>query len=345
MIKKFIRHHPVHKRIVPAFDALFLMRPTLFFPVWIMVTAGMTASQMNISRYQVWLHEFNVNVLALFIGLTLISGGTFIINQIMDVESDALNHKLFLVGRYVSIPAAKKIMLFSLFSGGLFLLISGIYNFLAGVLLFLFWGYLYNIKPFHWKKKPILGMVANSAAGFLLYASGWLHVAASEGFDFSEFALGKMVMISIPYLLCYTAVSLLTMIPDIKGDQPTGAVTFPVKFGLLITLLVSLVMVLAAFALGWKYDDPVSTTAAAISLPFYIYTLIGRRTKDVLRTIRYSIFILAVLLFTVYPLLFPAVLVVFYISRYYYWYRFGLHYPTFQVEDEKPQNSTAGATV
>ncbi|NQU68183.1 MAG: UbiA family prenyltransferase [Candidatus Marinimicrobia bacterium] len=333
MIKKFIKDHPLHKKIAPVFDALFLLRPTLFFPVWIMITAGMTASRMNISRYQVWLHDFDLSTLSLFIGITFISGGSFIINQIMDVDSDALNKKLFLVGKYIPVPAARKIMYLTLISGSIFLLISGIYNFLTGALLFLFWGYFYNIEPFHWKQKPILGMIANSAAGFLLYASGWLHVVASEGFSLNEFAFGKMLIISIPYLLCYTAVSLLTTIPDIKGDEPTGSITFPVKFGSFATIFISMIMVLAAFVLGWTYDDPVSTTAAAISLPFYIFTLIRRENKDVLRAIRYSILILAVLLFTVYPLLFPAVLIVFYLSKYYYWHRFNLHYPTFQVDD------------
>jgi len=144
----------------------------------------------------------------------------------------------------------------------------------------------------------------------------------------------NMILISIPYLLCYTAVSLLTTIPDVKGDEPTGAITFPLKFGIRITIALSAIMVLIAFRLGWIHDDPVSTTAAMISLPFYIVALLRNKVKDVLRAIRYSIFILAFLLFTVYPLLLPAVLVVFYISKYYYWHRFNLHYPTFLVDEE-----------
>ncbi|MFQ6609539.1 MAG: UbiA family prenyltransferase, partial [Fidelibacterota bacterium] len=179
MIKKFIKQHPVHRKIVPIFDNLFLLRPTLFFPVWVMVTAGMTASIMNISRYQVWLHEIDIYTLALFIGITMTSGSTFIINQIMDVDGDALNNKLFLVGQFISVEKAKKIMYFTLIGGGILLIISGINNFIIGALVFLFWGYLYNIEPFHWKQKPILGMITNTIAGFLLYASGWVHVTVS----------------------------------------------------------------------------------------------------------------------------------------------------------------------
>ncbi|MBT3251900.1 MAG: UbiA family prenyltransferase [Candidatus Marinimicrobia bacterium] len=332
MILRFLKN-PVHKNFVPFLDNLFLLRPTLFFPVWVMVTAGMTASIMNISRYQVWLSDFDFFTLALFIGITLISGSTFIINQIQDMESDALNQKLFLVGKKVHIELAQKIQKMTLILGFIFLLISGYMALIMGALLFLFWGYLYNIKPFHWKKKPLLGMFANSMAGLILYSAGWIHVASSEGLSFMNFGWLEMFLISIPYLLCYTAVSLLTTIPDMDGDEPTGAITFPVKFGLRTTIALAGTMVLAAFWLGWSYDDPVSTTSAIMSFPFYVVALIRNQNKDVLRAIRYSIFILAFLLFTVYPLLLPAVLVVFYLSKYYYWHRFNLHYPTFLVDE------------
>ncbi len=335
MIKKFFRDHPVHKKVASRFDTLFLLRPTLFFPVWLMLTVGMTAARMNISRYQVWIHDVDYITLALFIGITLISGATFIINQIMDRDSDELNKKLFIVGNSISVEKASKIQKLALALGIVLMIATGLWNFILGLLLYLFWGYLYNKEPFHFKLKPVLGMITNSIAGFILYASGWVYIYHRGGFSFSQFEWMDMVVISIPYLLCYTAVSLLTTIPDMKGDEPSGAITFPIKFGMTTTILLAFLMVFLAFWLGWKLDDPVSTTAAFISLPFYIVAGIRRLEKDVLRAIRYSLLILAFLLFTVYPLLFPAVVVVFYLSKYYYWHRFNLHYPTFLVDEDE----------
>ncbi len=334
MIKKFFRDHPVHKKIVPWFDNLFILRPTLFFPVWIMITVGMAAAKMNIDRYEIWIVDISLETILLFLGITLISGSAFIINQIKDKDGDEVNEKLFLVGNYVSVELANRIMTGVLVAGFIALLVSGWVVFLCGIILYLFWGILYNYRPFHWKKKPLLGMFANTVAGFSIYLSGWLHTYISRGFTLTDGLTMSLVYFSIPYILCYTAVSMLTTIPDIKGDKETGAETFPIRFGLTATLLLAAVFVAAAFVLGYKLGDPVSSTAALVSLPFYLVALFKRNTREVLRTIRYSLFILAVFVIAVYPWLFPAVLITFYLSKYYYWHRFNLHYPTFNVDNQ-----------
>ncbi|NOZ08440.1 MAG: UbiA family prenyltransferase [FCB group bacterium] len=334
MIKKFFRDHPVHKKIVPIFDRLFLLRPTLFFPVWVMLTVGMAAARMNIDRYQIWIVSFDFKTIFLFIGMTLISGSTFILNQIKDVKSDSLNKKLFLVGDIISADQARKLMIWFGAAGLIALILSGWTALIFGLLLYLFWGILYNQEPFHFKKKPILGMLTNTLAGLIIYASGWMQVYLSTDAGLTEAFSLKMLLVAIPYLLCYTATSLLTTIPDLKGDEETGAKTFPVQFGPWTTILIGTFFVLAAFFLGYKLSDPVSSTAALVSLPFYAVALIRNQTKDVLRAIRYSILILAVFVMSIYPLLFPAVFIVFYLSKYYYWHRFDLHYPTFLVDND-----------
>ncbi len=334
MIKKFFRDHPVHKKIVPLFDRLFLLRPTLFFPVWVMLTVGMAAARMNIDRYQVWIVNYDFPTIFLFIGVTLISGSTFILNQIKDVKSDSLNKKLFLVGNIISTEQARKLMIWFGTIGVVVLVIPGWSALLLGFLLYFFWGVLYNLEPFHFKKKPVLGMLTNSLAGLIIYCSGWVQVYHSTGAGLAGAVSWKMLLVAVPYLLCFTATSMLTTIPDLKGDVETGAKTFPVRFGQRTTILIGTLFVLAAFLLGYKLADPVSSTAALVSLPFYAVTLIRNQTKDVLRAIRYSILILAVFVMSIYPLLFPAVFVVFYLSKYYYWHRFDLHYPTFVVDND-----------
>jgi hypothetical protein len=56
--------------------------------------------------------------------------------------------------------------------------------------------------------------------------------------------------------------------------------------------------------------------------------------KDILRAIRYPIFILNFFALSVYPWLFVPLVLTYYVSKYYYWHRFNLHYPTFLVEHD-----------
>jgi hypothetical protein len=53
-----------------------------------------------------------------------------------------------------------------------------------------------------------------------------------------------------------------------------------------------------------------------------------------LRAIRYPIFILNFFVLSVYPWLFVPLVLTYYVSKYYYWHRFNLHYPTFLVEHD-----------
>ncbi|MBC8479173.1 MAG: UbiA family prenyltransferase, partial [FCB group bacterium] len=234
-----------------------------------------------------------------------------------------------------TVEKAKLIQYVSLGLGVVSLLAAGISSFILGALLYLFWGILYNLQPFHFKKKPVLGMLTNSLAGLILYFAGWLHVFLGESASFSDALSSRFILIAIPYLLCYTAVSLLTTIPDIKGDRETGANTFPIQFGRLTTIILATLFVLGALALGLKLGDPISSTAAIVSLPFYLVACFRQDSDDILRSIRYSLLILAVFVMTIYPLLFPAVFIVFYLSKYYYWHRFDLHYPTFVMDHDQ----------
>ena len=229
MIKKFLKNNPIHRKIVPVFDILFLLRPTLFFPVWVMIVVGMAMAKMQFTEYPIWLVAFDVKVFILFIGFSFISASTFILNQIKDVDSDNVNKKLFIVGNKIKITKAELIMKISLGIGILSLIIVNFGILLIGLLLFLFWGVLYNLKPLEAKKKPIIGAVINAIAGFLLYFAGWVMAFSEEGIGFfSSINLDLFTSLS-PYILCFIAVSLLTTIPDRKGDSDSGTAQPPVS--------------------------------------------------------------------------------------------------------------------
>ena len=93
-------------------------------------------------------------------------------------------------------------------------------------------------------------------------------------------------------------------------------------------------LVILAFFIGFYLNDPLATTSTICSIPFFIYALIRCQKKDILRAIRYPIFILNFFTLTIYPILFIICGIVFYLSKYYYWHRFELHYPTCLVEND-----------
>ncbi len=329
MIKDFFKTHPIHKRISKKFDYLFLLRPTLFFPVWIMLAAGMAVGSLHQDNFLVWQTNIHISVIALFIGMTLLSGATFIINQIIDKEGDKINKKLFLVAEHCSPKKVENYYKMIGVIGIIFLLFININILICGVILFLSWGIIYNLKPFQWKRKPVLGMLINTFAGLILFISGWSIINTEKTLTDGLYAC---LISSTPYLLCFTSVSLLTTLPDINGDKKTGNETFPIKFGKIITMFIGTLCVIIASYIGYFLNDPISSTSSLVSLPFFIWMLGRRKSVDIIRTIRFSIFNLAFFLMVIYPYLFFASLITFYLSKYYYWHRFNLHYPTFIVE-------------
>lgn len=332
MIKRFFKEHTVHKNIVPIFDTLFILRPTLFFSVWVMITIGMATATLSFNQHAIWLTNLHLSTLLIYIGVTCIASSTFILNQIQDKEGDEINNKLFLVGNYVSKDKASKIMNAIGLFGFILLVVSDWKIAIFGILLYSVWGVFYNYEYFYWKSKPVLGLVANMLAGIILFMIGWLHIFQWD--FFTNKIINEMLVSSIPYVLSFTSVSLLTTLPDIEGDKQTGVRTFPIVFGNKTTVFLSTILVAVSIYTALINQDPIASTATIVSFPFFLFALLRGLEKDILRAIRYPIFILNFFVMVVYPWLFPAVFIVFYLSKYYYWHRFDLHYPTFIVEHD-----------
>ena len=294
-----------------------------------MVVLGMSTAKMNLVEYPLWVVNFDLSTVLVFIGITLISSGTFIINQITDKGSDAKNQKLFLIGEHIEIKNAQKFSNVISVLGILLLVFGNLILVPFGISIYILWGITYNKSPFEWKKHPYLGILTNVAIGIILFLMGWLQVAGIEGIE-----ILNLVILMTPYVLCFTAVSLMTNIPDIKGDTSESANTFSVVFGRRTTSIIATLIVILAFYLSYENSDPIASTASLSSIPFFMFALFRNLDKDILRAIRYPIFLLNFFVFAVYPWLFVSVFIIYYISKYYYWHRFDLHYPTFLVEND-----------
>ncbi|MCK9244492.1 MAG: UbiA family prenyltransferase [Candidatus Marinimicrobia bacterium] len=312
-------------RSVAWLDYLFIFRPTLFFAVWIITLAGYSGYFIFEKEPAWWSFDFNWKLVLYFTIITLSTGATFILNQLQDIESDKANKKLFLISEeYIKSGRALRIAIVTIIATLLLALILNWRFFvILGICIF-FWGYVYNYKPFEWKDKPMLGVLINFISGLCLFLCGWIIAG-----DWKWMA----ILYAMPYLLAWTAVAILTTIPDKMGDQKTGKNTISVHYENKVTIWLAFICLALSFALGMYFKDPVISLSCLLASPLFIIMLFKPIEAWVLRSIRYPIMFLALTLCVEFPLFFIVILINFYLCRFYYLSRFNLNYPTFQIEE------------
>ena len=101
-----------------------------------------------------------------------------------------------------------------------------------------------------------------------------------------------------------------------------------------IVSLFSLLLLIIALYISILVKDPLSSTSIVVFFTFFIYSLIRGFKKDYIRSTNYTLGILNFFILTIYPYLFIFIFFIFYFTKYYYWQRFNLHYPTFLVDND-----------
>ena len=332
MIKNFLKNHKSHSKIVPYFDVFFLLRPVSYFAIWVVFCIGMYLNNFFPNAFlretELFITEISFQTIMIFIGITLLMSAISIINQITDKKTDEINNKLFLLNKGFSIKLAKDIQKFLFTISFLILLIFDWRIMLVSVIITII-GFLYNKEPYEFKKKPLAGLLCNCLFCFFILVAGFIHSTTSL---YQLFEI-KFFIYSIPYLFLFTAVIILANIPDINGDKDSGRNTFVMKIGIDKSIIFSSFLVLMSLFLSLLNDDPLGSSSIITILPFFLYALFRGLKKDIIRAIRYPIAILNLFTMCIYPYLFVIVIIVFYLSKYYYWHRFDLHYPTVLVDD------------
>jgi 4-hydroxybenzoate polyprenyltransferase len=307
-------------RIVKLCDYIFVLRPTLFFPVWTVYAAGYLAfhkfSHAGLSGAAPTLDATALSLLGI---LTLLMGSGYILNQLCDIETDRRNHKLFLIADQHISPFAAWTEMIVL--GAFAVAASFFYGKLLGALLvaiFLLTGIFYNVAPFAWKGRPWLGLFANALGALLIFAAGWW----SQKIEWQ-----LPVRHALPYMFAVAAVYLYTTLLDLDGDAGTKKKTFGVHYGFAATAIAGCVLELGAFVSAWWLRDFIIFYPALIAAPFFIWAAIKQRLAEVSRAIKLPIVFLALAIcLKIWPYFFLLGLV-FYFSRWYYRRRFGLNYP------------------
>jgi len=331
MLKEFLKSHPIHKKIVPSLDIFMLFRPTLFFSVWVMVCIGMYISSILNNSTVMNITEFDIYTVFLFLGISFICGSTIILNQVSDIKSDKINKKNFLLDGIIEPTRASSISKAVNIIGFLIILIIDWVVVIAVALIFIIWGVLYNDERFNWKANPWLGLFSNIICGYLLMLCGMIYNRYDLAFQFLLLSSFKYI---VPFIFAYGSIVLLVNIPDKRGDKAVDKNTLTVLLGERATILLATISCFLSFFIGIYISEPLSSTASLTSIPFFLFAVFRGKNKDIMRAIRYPIFLLNFYVLTIYPLLLFPVMFFYYLSKYYYWHRFNIHYPTLLVDND-----------
>jgi 4-hydroxybenzoate polyprenyltransferase len=221
----------VWKKII---DCFFLLRIPLLVPVWTIYLLGIITggSDARLGGFFTGSNALTPVAWWGLLGFSLIVASIYVVNQIVDIESDRINHKLFLLPHgFIAVRTAWILAVVCALSGiaiSVFLIDSPtvIVLFLTGLLV----GFLYNLPPVQLKNSALGGVTANALGhGMITFLVGWFIVRTGE--PFSQASLIAGLISGLAPTLANAAVYLATTIPDAEGDRKTVKKTFGVAFG------------------------------------------------------------------------------------------------------------------
>ena len=298
-----------------ALDYLFAGRPLLHLPVW--------------SIYLVSLHyhfelahsSFGWGNLIIMILLSMAAAGAYFVNQIYDEQSDALNDKLgFLqrglvsrTGLWIGFIACS---LISLVGAGLISL-QMLVVFAQLVAL----GFIYSAPPFRLKDRPVWGLLANA------YGFGWLIVLTVVP-DFGMHNLGLIGWDNPFYFMAAVgSIYVLTTIPDMAGDRLTGKQTIAVIWGVRSSLLLALMLDIAATYIAWRSSYGWLFYLAAIAAFAVLPNVLVPHDRSILLAAKLPILLLTLLAGYFFPVYLVFIVALIFVTRIYYSKRFQIIYP------------------
>jgi 4-hydroxybenzoate polyprenyltransferase len=324
---------PTRESPIGWLDYFFVLRPTQFSLLWTTIMLG--AVSARIYNQDIWqaLHEIpshwfdfsksGAMALVLLSG-SLNIGAAFLFNQIIDKDNDAFNNKLFFLAKgYISIRAAWiEAVLISVASIAIAYFVSAEFFFVALASLVI--GGLYSLPPFEWMKRPILGILLNFVGGIVAFMGGWY-----TQLSFHDTTFWTVCRESLPISFGWAWLYLVVTLPDIEGDRTFGKITFPVRYGIRPTLVLTFLLLVSGIGLGLYNGDWLVTGASLLTLPMFLQVLFHPNPKEVFRPIKFSVTFLALGLSVFNPFFFLLILANFIGTRLYFKKRFGIIYPNF----------------
>ena len=239
-------------------------------------------------------------------------------------DNDNLNYPI-LASYILNQDKMKKLSIVSIFFGIFIVGIASI-NIIPTILLYSYLN-LFFLKTIIKNKNFIQNVIFSILVNFLLFVSGWIYI------DMSFILILEYTPIYFLAVLPLTLIYELVFFEQASKYEKKLTLNQGINrkniFLLSILILVSLFYITFTFVI-----DPIVSHYALIILPFYIFGFLRGQPKDYIRSFIYPIMVINILLsWTLFPYLFLFVFIVFYISKYYYWHRFDMHFPKFTIEE------------
>jgi len=300
------------------YDYFFLLRPILWIPVWTFLFLGYfwgsafeTFSFTLILPWKFWA------VLFLY---SLMMSSVYIINQIVDRESDLINNKLFLIPYdIISIRTATIYTIILALVSLIIVYFLGIKFVILFILSYLL-GVAYSIKPIELKARPIADMLANAIGyGVLAFLTGWAVTGKVQGRAFIQ---------SFGYVLFVSAIFINTTIPDIHGDQTTGKYTIGVFLGARNATILSSILLFLAFIYSFLEFDVFLMIPSLVGLPIFIISIWDESMQMAKISYRAVSFLFVLMVALRFPLFLALGILILILLRMYYTKRFMINYPS-----------------
>lgn len=318
-------------------DSFFLLRIPLLAPVWTIFLLGWITGNSHAVPGGFFLKpslfKDVIDAWILLAGFSLVVASIYVVNQIADIESDRINHKLFILPNgFVSVRAAWLMAIVCAVSGmSIAFLYGKIFVLFFSISLLL--GFLYNLPPAALKNKAIGGVLANALGhGMITYLVGWYCAHLNDPLQWNMLFSGFLS--SLGPTMANGAVFLATTVPDFEGDRNTGKVTFCVKYGekATATFAAFLCVVSLACSFFMEFNAWVMIIPALISVIFFVYFAMSTRKELAFRAFKWPVFLLSAAVVVFQPEYGLLIIATFTGSRMYYKWRFNINYPTFKSE-------------
>ena len=328
MFKKFFRDHHIHKEIVPFLDLLMISSPVVFFVVWPLLSIGILIYFLSIDMVYVNIYSVGTKTVLLFVGSSLFVAGVSAINSInLRKEQGEDSNRYLAVNSRISISLSQNFS-YTLLAIGFIILFYLSYKIVISMfILAVFLGVLYGHSNFKWRSKPINTLLCYIASAYSLILTGYLFGYIYLGEENISFL--NSFFTSLPYQLAYILLSLSIIVVIVSNDKD-GQNHFNKRH----MIYLALILFILSFLIGMKFLDPLLSTLSLSCVPFILYACLRGMEKDFTRVITYSVLFLNLYIFTIHPFLFFPSLIVYYLSKYYYWHRFDLHYPSLIIGDD-----------
>ncbi|MFP4416959.1 MAG: UbiA family prenyltransferase [Fibrobacterota bacterium] len=327
------------KLLIKLIDCFFLLRFPLLAPVWTILVLGWATSNSQVCvggtftpECILWAQESFLWIS--LIGFSLIVASIYVVNQIVDIESDRLNGKLFLLPNgIISIRGAWIVALLCATGG---MLIAVLFFDLWMALLYglgMVLGILYNLPPASLKNRAWGGMFANLAGhGIITYLVGWY--TARFVLPESTASLDAALLSSLSPGLANAAVYITTTIADMEGDEKVGKKTFAVLYGQRWTAFSAALLCAATLVISFylPYNAWVMVVPTVISLALFISLIFRPEKQQAFRAFKWPVFLLTASVTAFTPMYGILIIFTFFLSRLYYRWRFSIEYPTFKAQ-------------